>query len=101
MTRKIISAALLATAAFAGGAYAQSYDQGGGSYQSTPTQQYDSQAPQYYNYQGDQASSPSYSQGEQGYNGQYVDHRGYEMHNRPNDYARDMKDGPMGTSPGS
>lgn len=103
MTKKIIGAALLAAAAFGTGAYAQSNDQGGsyGTYQQQPQQSYDSQAPQYYDYQGQQTTSPTYYQGEQGYNGQYEDHRGYEMRNRPNDYARDLKDGPMGTSPGS
>ncbi|WDZ95066.1 hypothetical protein Herbaro_16450 [Herbaspirillum sp. WKF16] len=100
MSRKIITAALLASAAFAGAAYAQSYDQGGAAYQTQ--QQYDSSAQtQYYNYQGDQTTPPSYSQ-EQGYNGQYVDHRASEMRaNQPDVYARDLKDGPMGTSPGS
>ncbi|NUU01962.1 hypothetical protein [Herbaspirillum robiniae] len=102
MTKKIIiSAALLAAAAFGSAAYAQSYDQGGYGYQTTPQQQYDSSAPQYYNYQGDQTTSPAYSQ-DQGQNGQYVDHSSTEMRaGQPNNYARDMKDGPMGTSPGS
>jgi hypothetical protein len=103
MSRKIISAALLAAAAFGSGAYAQSYNQGSYGYQSPPQQQYDSGSatPQYYNYQGDQTTSPaSYSQ-TQGANGQYVDHAGFEMHGRPNNYARDLKDGPMGTSPGA
>lgn len=102
MSKKIITAALLAGAAFATGAYAQSYDQGGYGTRSTPQQQYDSSTSQsqYYNYQGERTTSPSYSQ-EQGQNGQYVDHTPAEMGNRPNNYARDMKDGPMGTSPGS
>lgn len=101
MSTKIITAALLASAALGTAAYAQSYDQGGATY---PTQQqYDSSAQtQYYNYQGEQTTSPSYSQEQQGYNGQYVDHHAYEMRsNQPNVYARDAKDGPLGTSPGS
>ncbi|MBP0597697.1 hypothetical protein J8I26_06260 [Herbaspirillum sp. LeCh32-8] len=102
MSKKIITAALLAGAAFATGAYAQSYDQGGYGARSAPQQQYDSTSSQtqYYNYQGEPTTSPSYSQ-EQGQNGQYVDHSNSEMRGRPNNYARDMKDGPMGTSPGS
>lgn len=101
MSKKIISAALLAAAAFSTGAYAQSYSQDGSGYQSQPQQQYDSGTSQYYNYQGDQTSSPSSYQ-EQGQNGQYVDHSASEMRsNQPNNYARDIKDGPMGTSPGA
>ncbi|KAF1047028.1 MAG: hypothetical protein GAK35_00825 [Herbaspirillum frisingense] len=101
MSKKIISAALLAAAAFSTGAYAQSYTQNGSGYQTTPQQQYDSSAPQYYNYQGDQTSAPSSYQSE-GRNGEYVDHKGSEMPaGQPNNYARDLKDGPMGTSPGA
>lgn len=103
MTKTILSAAILATAALAGSAYAQSYGQDGGNMQ-TPTQQYDSGSTQtqYYNTQGEPTSSPAASYQESGQNGQYVDHKGYEMPNgRPNNYARELKDGPMGTSPGA
>ncbi len=94
MTKTILSAAILASAAFATGAYAQSYDQGGSGMQAPPQQHY-------YNYQGEQTSSPAGYQ-ESGQNGQYVDHKGYEMPNgRPNNTARELKDGPMGTSPGA
>ena len=103
MTKTILGAAILATAAFATGAYAQSYDQGNSGMQSAPQQQYDSSPSQsqYYNYQGEQTGSPASYQ-ESGQNGRYVDHKGYEMPNgRPNNYARELKDGPMGTSPGA
>lgn len=106
MTKTFLTAAVLAAATFAGGAYAQSYDQGGSSLQGNPQQQYDSTSPaaspsQYYNYQGEQTTSPAALQ-ESGQNGQYVDHKSYEMPNgRPNNYARELKDGPLGTSPGA
>jgi hypothetical protein len=36
---------------------------------------------------------------ESGENGRYVDHKSYEVPNgRPNNYARELKDGPLGTS---
>ncbi|MFJ3058851.1 hypothetical protein [Herbaspirillum sp. NPDC087042] len=103
MTKTILGAAILATATLASGAYAQSYDQGGTGMQAPPQQQYDSSPaqPQYYNYQGEQTSPPAGYQ-ESGQNGQYMDHKGYEMPSgRPNNYARELKDGPMGTSPGA
>ena len=106
MTKTFLTAAVLAAATFATGAYAQSYDQGGSGMQGRPQQQYDaspssSSSPQYYNYQGQQTSSPAGLQ-ESGQNGQYVDPKGYEVPNgRPNNYARELKDGPMGTSPGA
>ena len=101
MSKKIISIALLA-AASGTSAYAQTNSQdsnGYSGYQSAPQQQYDSSAPQYYNYQGEQTSSPSSYQDQ---NGQYIDHSASEMRgNQPNNFARDLKDGPMGTSPGA
>jgi len=99
MSKKIISVALLAAAALSTGAYAQSSYQGG--YDSSAPQQYQdsSTSAQYYDYQGNQSSSPSYSQQQ---NGQYIDHTGRDTGpNKANPYARDMKDGPMGTSPGA
>ncbi|HZG18390.1 MAG TPA: hypothetical protein VE092_00105 [Herbaspirillum sp.] len=106
MTKTFLTAAVLAAATFATGAYAQSYDQGSSGMQGTPQQQYNaspssSSQSQYYNYQGEQTSSPAGLQ-ESGQNGQYVDPKGYEVPNgRPNNYARELKDGPMGTSPGA
>ncbi|ONN64922.1 hypothetical protein [Herbaspirillum sp. VT-16-41] len=108
MTKTFLTAAVLAAATFATGAYAQSYDQGGSGMQGTQQQQYDaspssssSSSPQYYNYQGQPTGSPAGMQ-ESGQNGQYVDPKGYEVPNgRPNNYARELKDGPMGTSPGA
>lgn len=105
MTKTFLTAAVLAAATFATGAYAQSYDQGGSTMQGNPQQQYDSSSStsqsQYYNYQGDQTSSPAAMQ-ESGENGRYVDRKSYEVPNgRPNNYARELKDGPLGTSPGA
>ncbi|NUT62034.1 hypothetical protein [Herbaspirillum sp. C9C3] len=103
MTKTFLTAAVLAAATFATGAYAQSYDQDGSSMQASPQQQYDSTSSQsqYYNYQGDQTSSPAAMQ-ESGQNGQYIERKSYEVPNgRPNNYARELKDGPMGTSPGA
>ncbi|MBO9538011.1 hypothetical protein [Herbaspirillum sp.] len=103
MSRNIIRALLLATAACGAGAYAQSYDPGGYGNPPAPQQQYDSSAPQDYNSQGDpqsQQAAPPASYQDQ--NGQYVDHSSSETpSNQPNNYARDIKDGPLGTSPGS
>ncbi|BEV16865.1 hypothetical protein HBDW_36530 [Herbaspirillum sp. DW155] len=107
MTKTFLTATVLAATTFAGGAYAQSYDQSSGAMQGTPQQQYDaapsssSSSSQYYNYQGDQTSSPAAVQ-ESGQNGQYTDPKSYEVPNgRPNNYAREQKDGPLGTSPGA
>ncbi|MCA1324788.1 hypothetical protein [Herbaspirillum sp. alder98] len=98
MSKKIISVALLAAAAFSTGAYAQSYQ--GGNDSSSPQQYQDSSSTaQYYDYQGNQSSSPSNYQEQ---NGQYIDHTGRDTgSNKANPYAREMKDGPMGTSPGA
>ena len=101
MSKKIISVALLAAAALSTGAYAQSYQ--GGYDSSAPQQQYQdsSSTAQYYDYQGNQSSSPS-SSNYQDQNGQYIDHTGRDTGtNKANPYARDLKDGPMGTSPGA
>lgn len=102
MTKTFLTAAVLAAATFATGAYAQSYDQGGSSMQGAQQQQYDSSSQsQYYNYQGQQTTSPAAMQ-ESGQNGQYVDRKSYEVPNgQPNNYAREQKDGPLGTSPGA
>jgi len=100
MSKKIISVALLAAAAFSTGAYAQSSYQGGYD-SSAPQQQYQdsSTSAQYYDYQGNESSSPTSYQPQ---NGQYIDHTGRDTGpNKANPTARDMKDGPMGTSPGA
>src|SRR4051812_39264325 len=100
MSKKIISVALLAAAALSTGAYAQSY-QGGYDSSSPQQQQYQdsSTSAQYYDYQGNESSSPSNYQQQ---NGQYIDHTGRDSGpNKANPYARDIKDGPMGTSPGA
>jgi hypothetical protein len=70
--------------------------------QGAQQQQYDSSSQsQYYNYQGQQTASPAAMQ-ESGQNGQYVDRKSYEVPSgQPNNYAREQKDGPLGTSPGA
>ncbi|MFL9925105.1 hypothetical protein PQR62_12585 [Herbaspirillum lusitanum] len=101
MSIKMISA-LVAAAAFSTGAFAQS------TYTPTQSSDYSSQPSQ--SYQGQSDSGYSSATGAPAYtadpawmpqNGAYVDHDYQEVRGQPNSYARDMADGPMGTSPGS
>lgn len=105
MSIKTISA-LVAAAAFSTGAFAQT------AYPSQPTDNtYRAQPTQQY-YQGQSDGTYSGSAGTQSYsnssdpswtpqNGAYIEHTYQDSVGTANPYARDMKDGPMGTSPGS